>query len=391
MNTTCLQVLLIDLSEKTYVSFKDLFYALGSHRFQLHWASTYETGLTMIQKGSQKGSSKGSPKESRSESHDIYLISNRLQHHSGLDLLVEVRQHRGYVPVIILVEPNEDFNGVNALKAGASDYLVKNQIHPALLDRSLQYATIRSLIEQDMVQAKETAMHALHSRSEFIATFSAEIRAPIQKAKDLAEALQAKDLPEDKRQSNIQALISSIDTISGVVSDLMDFSKIELGKLKLDSTSFDPKMIINDTARLFSLPINQGGLELKLNISEEIPSVFYGDPGRLRQILSHLVGNALRYTKTGHIGISASLKDKSNLYIEISDTGPGIPQFAQRKIFELFVQNDPSGSAPPRKIEGTGIGLAICKKLVEMMRGAIGFKSEEGKGTTFWLSIPIKL
>jgi len=194
------------------------------------------------------------------------------------------------------------------------------------------------------------------------------------------------DLNEEQRQF-AEIVNKSGENLLGLINDILDFSKIEAGKLDIEILDFDIRITLEDTAEMLSIRASQAGLELICHIDPAVPEYLKGDPGRLRQIITNLVGNALKFTHQGTIVISAALASEETGFVtirfEIRDTGIGIPENRRAAIFAPFTQVDGSTT---RKYGGTGLGLAICKQLTELMGGEIGIESEEGKGSTFWFT-----
>ena len=233
---------------------------------------------------------------------------------------------------------------------------------------------------------KETAEAANLAKSEFLANMSHEIRTPLNGIIGLADL--AFDTNLDDEQKNLFYIINKeADSLLNIINDILDFSKIEAGKLELEEIPFNLRILIEDMAQSFAYRAEQKGLEIASFLPPDVPPLLIGDPGRLRQVLVNLVGNAMKFTNEGEIymqgEMAEELEDSVKIRFSVKDTGIGIPKDKQSLIFESFSQADGSTT---RNYGGTGLGTTISKQLAEMMGGEIGVESEEGKGSTFWFT-----
>lgn len=259
-------------------------------------------------------------------------------------------------------------------------------------EMATELANVNSMLEQSTVWAKEMAAQSAMSnaaKSDFLASMSHEIRTPMNGVLGMLTLLEQTPLNAEQLDY-VQTIRYSGETLLEIINQILDFSRVESGKIDLEEIDFSPRHEVEEAIVLFGEKAEAKGIELIAAISDSVPEKVRGDPGRFRQILINLVGNAIKFTERGEIAVevqSGPVQGGTELAIAVLDTGIGMPANVVKKLFHPFYQGDGSTR---RRFGGTGLGLAISKKLIETMKGAIEVRSAPGKGTTFQYTLRMR-
>jgi PAS domain S-box-containing protein len=246
--------------------------------------------------------------------------------------------------------------------------------------------TERRRLDDALSAARDAAEAASRAKSAFLANTSHEIRTPLNGLLGLARLAMREDLGPARRQEYLGQILDSAQSLAGIMSDILDVSKIEAGRLALEDTPFDLHDALRAVHHAYDSLAEVKGLSLQLVLHDKLPATVRGDPIRVRQILSNFITNALKFTERGHVRIEAEPAPGGGVLIKVSDTGPGIAADVRERLFTPFSQGD---SSTTRRFGGTGLGLSICRELAQLMGGEVGVDSVPGRGSTFWAELPL--
>lgn len=339
---------------------------------------------------------------------NIILLDLNLPDSRGTETVQKVFEAAPDVPIVVLTGLDDEDAGLDAIRSGAEDYLVKGDGLEYTLIRTIRYAIERKKSESSILEAKQElerinarllkatktaqemaaeAEKANAAKSQFLANMSHEIRTPMNAIIGFSEVLGEELLTEQQKQY-IKLILTSSRHLLELVNNILDFSKIEAGQMSTESIECDIRAILENVESLMNPSVNKKNLQLKIGCSDDVPIAIMTDSARLRQCLINLLSNAVKFTEQGYVKIFVHKILKGNnpfIEFEVSDTGIGIPTEKLGSIFDSFTQADGSTT---RKYGGTGLGLTITKQLAGLMGGDVTVESRPGQGSTFRFYIP---
>jgi CheY-like chemotaxis protein len=344
---------------------------------------------------------------------DLIFLDIMMPDMNGFEVCERIKLNEAFrdIPIIFVSALSNPANKVKAFETGGVDYISKPFNMGEIIARANVHLKLKKLqeeccktnqvlkaqiaewskLEEELRKAKELAESSTKSKSEFLASMSHEIRTPMNGIIGTTSLLKTTNL--DETQLDYVSIIDfSANNLLAIINDILDISKIEAGHITLESIDFNLHNVVNETIKLLAPKAIEKGIDLNATINESVPLFAKGDPVRLKQVLINLTNNAIKFTKNGFVKIEVETYEQENkirkYLFKIIDTGIGIPENAREKIFVDYLQAD---STTTRKYGGTGLGLPISKRLIEMMNGQIGLESEVGKGSTFWFTIMLDI
>ncbi len=362
------KLLIVDDDEDDFLLTRELLGEIDQD-YQLDWASSFDEGLKLLSQSS----------------HDLCLMDYKLGAQDGIALLREAQDVGFTGPIILLTGVHREEVDIQALEAGAVDYLVKADLSAEQLARSIRYALARSDVERERVERLKAEAEN-RSKSEFLAHLSHELRTPLSAILGFTELLINK-IADIESLAHLHIVHRNGKHLLGLLNDVLDLSKIEAGKLELEKQTICLSSFLCDIYFLMRGAAIDKNLELRIEAPQPLPIDIVTDPMRLRQILLNLIGNAIKFTEEGDVvlRIERITEDSvEKISFTVKDSGIGIAQDVMELIFEPFVQSKDT-YAHPRA--GTGLGLTISKMLVARLGGNICVRSEVGKGSEFSFSI----
>ena len=378
MNRDCLNILLVEDDEDDYVMTRDIIEEIEGLDIHLDWINSYEDAGPMMDRNC----------------HNIYLVDYRLGEGNGLDLLKSVRSKGSSVPVIMLTGQDDQEIDIEAMEAGASDYLIKGEVDAVMLGRSIRYAlNIKDKID-DLKDVNERLMELDRMKSELVANVSHELRTPLTSIKSFTEILldELETLDRGKAKHYLEIMNDQTDRLARLIDDFLDIRKIEIGKSSWHDKPVDMSALLKSSVEQYNSAATNKGLSIIFDEVDD-PPIVRVDHDRIMQVMGNLLSNAIKFSeKGGKIKVRLALKDSDEkeegnglIVVSVSDEGIGILPGDHDKIFERFLQADSSAT---RKTGGTGLGLAICKEIIKHYGGSVWAESGPDKGSKFSFTLP---
>ena len=372
-------ILFVGSNEDEYIILSRCFQEIRSYEFHCDWQPKVEDALEYL----------------AVNQYDFFLLDYELNGLNGLELFKKARSLGNENPVILLMRRQNDLVEKECLSIGFADYMIKSEINSLSLERGIRYAEERQKniekvrsSEREIDHARKLAEESSKMKSDFIMTITEELKIPLTSVREIADFFKSLTV-NDEQKNYFNALENAQQELSNIVGNLADFSDIEADIFNVNFDNFSLPQLINEI-NLHYYPKAKGkGLLFDSEISENIEEMIYGDYNKLNQLLRHILDNALKFTLKGeiHLDVEIFSKERETILFSVSDTGIGISKDKMKSIFNSFEQGQ---KQTDKKIVGTGLGLTISKKIVELMNGKIWLESTEGQGSCFYFTIPIK-
>jgi signal transduction histidine kinase len=369
-----IKVLLIEDDEDDYLITRRLLNEIDSGRYELAWARSYKDAQDLTAR----------------QDYDVCLVDYRLGEHTGLDVLRGAREAGYPTPMILLTGLGDPEVDLEAMRAGAADYLVKNQLNAALLERSIRYSIEQFRNERERLRlAKERAEaeSAIIARDEFIALISHEMRNPLTSILGWANVLASGQADAESVAQAAATIERNVEMQKRLIDDLLDIARVTRGKLRLEAQPIDLALTLNEALDTVRFSAGAKGVDLVANLDPGVGQVV-GDPARLQQIAWNLLSNAIKFTPPGgRVDLKLSRVGPIAQF-QVRDTGRGISPDFLPHVFEQFSQAD---KASGQRQGGLGLGLALVRRLVEAHGGIVEAASEgENRGATFTVKLPVR-
>ncbi|MEH6596550.1 MAG: response regulator [Colwellia polaris] len=363
------RVLLVEDDEDDFILTSEYLHQLASHSFEIDWVTNPTKALEQLNLGK----------------HDICLLDYQLGAYNGLTVLERASENGCSIPIIMLTGQSDEALDQSALAAGAVDYLVKSEMTTARFARAIRYALARQEIENERLE-RINAETQNQSKDRFLAHLSHELRTPLTSILGYTEILlNSNKAPNAEPELNI--ILNNGQHLLGLLNNVLDLSKIAVGKLEYNFSTINVDSFIADIFCLMQVHAADKGLTLKMHAKNALPLQIYSDPVRLRQVLINLIHNGIKFTETGQVTLTIwteFINEQELMKFSVADTGQGIPEHMLGNIFKPFEQVEDFIS---RKEQGAGLGLSICTELVQHMGGSITVNSVVNQGSEFVFSV----
>ncbi len=371
METQLTNILLIEDDEEDFILLKKHLSRISGARYDIVWETRYEQGLARLQDGA----------------FDACLLDYRLGEHNGIELIAEARHRGSNLPIILLTGATEGAIDIQALQAGADDYIDKGQLQGELLHRIIRYAIERKKAEKERERLlrEQIATRELEKRrNEFISMVVHEVKTPLTSLKGYAQLIGRRCGRSGDQQTQQLAgrMDAQITKLSGLIDDLLDVTRIAGGKLQFREEHFAFDELVDDIIAEIQ-PITTQQKIVREGCSNK---TVWGDRLRIGQVIANFLTNAIKYAPDSNRIIVRTSTDEQTVTLCVQDFGPGIPKDQQSKVFEPFyrIENDSHASTP-----GLGIGLHISSEIIERQEGRIWVESEVGTGSSFYFALPL--